>query len=762
MGKFERPVRAAIQVLCVLTGGLVAWSGCSRPSAEPAGDTLSSPELDDEDQSSVSLAESKHRPTPAWLENGKLKYPQSHRGDVSDEYFGTRVADPYRWLEDPGSPQTKAWIKAENDLTFSVLENIPQRPQIHRRLTELVDYERFSVPMTRGGKYFFERNDGLQNQSVLYVADSLEGKPRTLLDPNDWSPNGTVALKGYVPSDDGKLLAYGRATAGSDWEEWKVRDVETGKDRDDHLRWIKFSGASWAHDGSGFYYSRYDEPKKDTELTGANYYQKLYFHRVGDDQTKDRLVYERKDEKEWGFYGEVTDDGRYLVINVSRGTEHKNLILYIDLQKKDAKVVELISGWDAEYGFVDNDDDKFWLLTDSGAPRYRLIQVDLQHPDRKQWKEVIPQSKAVLESVSLVGERFFATFMADAQNVVNIYDLAGKQSGTLELPGIGSVGGFTGRRHDQETFYSFTSFTTPTTIFRYDMHQKRGVVFRKPKVQFKPDRYETRQVFYTSRDDTRVPMFITARKGLELNGQNPTNLWGYGGFNIPITPAFSPSRIVWLEMGGVLAIPNLRGGGEFGREWHEEGMKQKKQNVFDDFIAAAEYLIRERYTSTPKLAISGGSNGGLLVGAVMTQRPELFGAALPAVGVLDMLRFQKFTIGWAWVSEYGSSENEQDFHTLIKYSPLQNIRPHTNYPATLIETGDHDDRVVPAHSFKFAAALQAAQAGPNPILIRIETSAGHGAGKPTSKMIEEVGDGFAFLVRALDMPLDDDFGNGGQ
>ena len=751
--------------LTAMGGLLLAWTGCSRPAVEPSPSVpLSSPALSDEDQTSETLAEGVHRPTTKSLENKGLKYPKTLREDLSDLYFGTQIEDPYRWLENPDSPETKAWVKAENALTFSVLEAIPQRLPIGRRLTALWDYERFGVPVKRGGKYVFSRNDGLQNQSVLYVAESLDAKPRELIDPNDWSVDGTVALTGFVPSDDGRLLAYGVSKAGSDWEEWKVRDIESGDDRDDHLRWVKFSGVSWNHDSSGFYYSRYDEPKKDTELTGVNYYQKLYFHRIGTPQADDRLVYERKDEKEWGFDGEVTDDGRYLIVTVTHGTERKNQLFYIDLDDPDAKISELITGWDAQYQFVGNHGKTFWLLTDSEAPRYRLIKLDLEHTDkqghsdRKRWHEVIAQSKAVLENVSLIGGRFFATLLADAQNIVNIYDLDGKQTETLKLPGIGTVRGFSGREDDQETFYSFTGFTAPTTIFRYDLGERRASVFRQPKVRFDPNRYETRQVFYTSRDGTRVPMFITARKNLELNGQHPTNLYGYGGFNISITPTFSASQIVWLEMGGVLAVPNLRGGGEYGRQWHEAGMKQHKQNVFDDFIAAAEYLIHERYTSTPKLAISGRSNGGLLVGAVLTQRPELFGAAVPGVGVLDMLRFQKFTIGWAWVSEYGSSENEQDFRALYKYSPLHNIRPKTVYPATLIETGDHDDRVVPAHSFKFAAALQAAQTGPAPILIRIETSAGHGAGKPTSKQIDEVTDAFAFLVQALGMSLGDDFG----
>jgi len=588
---------------------------------------------------------------------------------------------------------------------------------------------------------------------VLYVVSALDAEPRALLDPNKMSADGTVALTGYELSDDGKRLAYGFAAAGSDWQEWKVRDVDTGKDLADRVRWVKFSGASWSHDGSGFYYSRYDEPNEATKLTEVNYFQKLYFHKLGAPQAEDRLIYDRPDEKEWGFQGVVTDDGRYLVVLVRRGTEPKSQVFYLDLAQPDAKMVELVTGWDANYEFVDNDGATFWLLTDNDAPRYRLIAVDTLHPDRPAWREVIPQAEAVLESVNVVGERFLAGYLQDAHTEEKVFDLTGKPLGEVRLPGLGTAGGFGGRRSDRETFYGFTSFTVPTTIYRYDVADGMSSVFRAPKVDFQPDDYETRQVFYTSRDGTKLPMFITAKKGIVLDGRNPTYLYGYGGFDISLTPFFSISRIVWMEMGGVFAVPNLRGGGEYGRAWHEAGMKQHKQNVFDDFIAAAQYLIDQKYTSSPRLAISGGSNGGLLVGACLTQRPDLFAAALPAVGVMDMLRFQKFTIGWAWVPEYGSAENKEDFANLLKYSPLHNIKPGTAYPATFIETADHDDRVVPAHSFKFAAALQEAQAGPAPILIRIETSAGHGAGKPTTKLIEETTDSVAFLVKVFDMKL---------
>jgi prolyl oligopeptidase len=690
--------------------------------------------------------------------NSALNYPQARKGDQVDEYHGTKVADPYRWLEDPDSPETRKWIEAENKVTFSYLEAIPERSAIKERLTELWNFERFGVPTHKGGRYIFSRNDGLQNQNVLMTTTSLEGEPRVLLDPNKLSADGTVALTEYSLSDDGKLLAYGLASAGSDWQEWKIRDAETGEDLPDHLKWIKFSSASWTADGKGLFYSRYDEPTDANKLTSVNYYQKLYFHKLGTPQADDKLIYERRDQKEWGFGGHVTEDGDYLIITLWRGTERKHQVFYLDLTKPDSKVVELVTGFDAHYDFVANDGPIFWLRTDLGAPRYRLIAIDTRQPQREAWQEVIPQATDVLENVSLVGGRFFGTYLKDAHTEVRVFNLAGKALGDVQLPGIGTVAGFHGRRRDKETFYGFTSFTTPTTIYRYDIDNGTSSVFRAPKVHFKPNDFETKQVFYTSRDGTRVPMFITYKRGLALNGKNPTYLYGYGGFNIPLTPNFSVSRIVWLEMGGVFAMPNLRGGGEYGRAWHEAGMKLQKQNVFDDFIAAAEYLIREKYTSSEHLAISGRSNGGLLVGACMTQRPDLFAAALPGVGVLDMLRFQKFTIGWAWVSDYGSVENADEFAALYAYSPLQNIKPGTSYPATLITTADHDDRVVPAHSFKFAATLQAAQSGPKPVLIRIETSAGHGAGTPTAKLIEEVADSYAFLVKVLGIHVPENFG----
>jgi prolyl oligopeptidase len=681
----------------------------------------------------------------------KLNYPPAKKVDQADDYHGTRVADPYRWLENPDAPDTRAWIEAQNKLTFGYLAEIPAREQIKERLTKLWNYEKYGVPFKEGGRYFYYKNDGLQNQAVLYTLKSLDGQPQVLLDPNALSKDGTVAVSGVAVSRDGKLMAYGLSASGSDWQEWRVRDVETGRDTADLVKFVKFSGASWAADGKGFFYSRYDEPNEKTKLEDVNYYQKLYYHRLGTPQSEDVLVYERRDHKEWGFGGGVTDDGRYLIVNVWQGTDPKNRLFYKDLQAKDAKVVELIADADAAYNFIDNDGPVFWIQTDLNAPRGRVIAIDTEKPARANWKEVIPQADETLGGVSIVGNQFFASYLKDARTQIKLFKTTGEFVRELELPGIGTASGFGGKRGDKETFYSFTGFTSPTTIYRYDVASGKSAVYRQPKVDFNPADYETKQVFYTSKDGTRVPMFITHKKGLKLDGSNPTYLYAYGGFNVSLTPAFSVSNLVWMEMGGVFAQPNLRGGGEYGEEWHQAGTKLKKQNVFDDFIAAAEWLIANKYTSPAKLAIGGGSNGGLLVGAVMTQRPELFGATLPAVGVMDMLRFHKFTIGWAWTSDYGSPDNPEEFRALYAYSPLHNIKPGTAYPPTMVTTADHDDRVVPAHSFKFAAAMQAAQSGPAPILIRIETKAGHGAGKPTAKVIEEVADKWAFLTRVLNM-----------
>ena len=683
----------------------------------------------------------------------RASYPVTRTTNQVDDYHGVAVADPYRWLEDDNSPETKAWVAAENRVTFDYLARLPELPAIKQRLKQLWNYERYGAPFKRGDRYFLTKNDGLQNQAVLYTLSSLDAAPKLLLDPNTLSADGTIALAGMSVSDDGKLLAYGLSVSGSDWEEWKVRDVATGQDLSDVLQWVKFSGASWTKDGRGFFYSRYDEPAEATKLTKVNYYQKLFYHRIGTGQAQDTLVYERSDQKEWGFGGAVTDDGHYLILGVSQGTDPRNRVFYKDLTQPNGPVVELLNDFDAHYSFIDNDGPVFWFETDLDAPRGRVIAIDITRPARANRRELIPQAADALKGVNVLNNSFLCTYLKDARSQVKIFKLDGQFARDVELPGIGSAGGFAGKRTDTETFYSFTSFTVPGTIYRYDLAAATSQVFRQPKVDFNPANYETRQVFYTSKDGTRVPMFITHRKGLKLDGKNPTYLYGYGGFNIPLTPAFSVGNLVWMEMGGVYAVPNLRGGGEYGEAWHQAGTKLKKQNVFDDFIAAGEWLIANHYTSSRRLAIGGGSNGGLLVGACLTQRPDLFGAALPAVGVMDMLRFHKFTIGWGWGSDYGTADDAAQFKALYAYSPLHNIRPGTKYPATLITTGDHDDRVVPAHSFKFAATLQQAQAGPAPILIRIETKAGHGAGKPTAKIIDEKADAWAFLAAQFGMKL---------
>ena len=584
---------------------------------------------------------------------------------------------------------------------------------------------------------------------MLYVAESLDAPPRLLVDPNLLAKDGTVVLADWVPSEDGKFVAISIASAGSDWHDVKVLNADTGEQLRDVVHWVKFSIISWTKDNQGFFYSRFDEPKTGQELTETNYFQKLYYHRIGDEQAKDQLIYERKDFKDWGFQGDVSEDGRFLIISVLRGTENNSQVFYKDLEAPASAVVELIAGFDAEYNFVGNDGDVFYVTTDLDAPMRRVIAIDVREPDRKKWRELIPEAKEVLGDAEIVNDRFIASYLKDAQTVVKLYNMQGQFAREVSLPSIGSARGFEGRSDDPETFFDFSNFTTPSVIFRYDVSTGETAIFRGPKLKFHPERYETTQVFYESKDGTRVPMFITHRKGLKPNRETPTLLYGYGGFDISMTPTFSVMNLVWLEMGEVYALPNLRGGGEYGRAWHESGMLDKKQNVFDDFISAAQWLIDHHYTSPEKLAILGRSNGGLLVGASMTQRPDLFGAAIPAVGVMDMLRFHKFTIGWAWVNEYGSSDDPQQLSNLLKYSPLHNLKPGVRYPSTMVTTADHDDRVVPGHSFKFAAALQQAHQGANPALIRIETSAGHGAGTPTTKLIQTAADMLAFLVKEL-------------
>ena len=677
-------------------------------------------------------------------------YPQTRQVDQVDDYHGTIVPDPYRWLEDLDSPETTEWIAAQNQVTADYLDQISNREKIKERLTQLWNYERYSAPFREGDRYFYSKNDGLQNQSILYTLKSLQDKAKVLLDPNKLSADGTIALAGISISDDGRLMAYGLSQAGSDWVEWKVRDIESGVDLPDHLKWVKFSGASWTKDSLGFYYSRYDAPQGDA-LAEVNYYQKLYYHRVGTPQNQDRLVYDRPDQKEWGFSAGVTEDGNYLIISVWKGTDSKNLVFYQDLTQINSPVVELISDFKSSYGFIGNEGSLFWFQTDLNAPRGRVVAIDINQPIHppEDWSEITPQTSETLESIGILNNQFVANYLQDAHTVIKIFTLEGSFVREVDLPSIGSAGGFGGKQQDTETFYTFTSFTTPNTIYHYDMVTGISTLYRRPEVDFQPDAYEISQVFYPSKDGTQIPMFITHKKGLVLDGNNPTLLYAYGGFNVSLSPYFSVSNLVWMEMGGVYAIANLRGGGEYGEEWHEAGMKLQKQNVFDDFITAAEWLISHQYTSSQKLAISGASNGGLLVGACITQRPDLFAAALPAVGVMDMLRFHKFTIGWAWCSEYGSPDNPEEFAAIYAYSPLHNLKAGTTYPATMITTADHDDRVVPSHSFKFAAALQAVHQGENPVLIRVETKAGHGAGKPISKVIAEIADEWGFLTKVL-------------
>jgi prolyl oligopeptidase len=695
------------------------------------------------------LGQTPPQPTPSTPSDASamFQYPKSPMGEVVDNYHGQEVSDPYRSLEDTESDSTAKWIAAQNRLTREYLDAIPQRPGLVKRLTELWNYERYGLPVRRGDAYFFTHNDGLQNQSVLYTASSLDAPRKVLIDPNRLSDDGTVAMASWEPTRDGKLVAYSIADGGSDWRTWKVRNVETGEDLKDEVKWVKFSEVSWLPDASGFFYGRYAEPLPGEELSGTNYFQKVYFHKLGDDQANDRLVFERDDQKEWGFSPTVSDDGRFLVITNWRSTEPVSQVFVKDLTKEDQPVRPLITGFDADYEFVGNEDDEMFFITDADAPRRRLIAIDLDDASKR--REVIATTGDVLQSASLLGDRWFTVYLKDARGLAKVHTLDGSVIREIDLPGLGSVNGFGGLRDAKETFFSFTNYVTPPSIYRIDLSDDQTSLWRKPNVAIDVEKFVTEQIFYTSRDGTKVPMMITRHRDSVLDGSNRTLLYGYGGFNISLTPAYAPSIAAWLDAGGIYAVPSLRGGGEYGRDWHEAGMIEKKQNVFDDFIAAAEELIRLKYTTSDRLAVRGGSNGGLLVGAVMTQRPDLFGACLPAVGVMDMLRFHKFTIGWAWVSEFGSSDDKDQFKTLLAYSPLHNIKPGTCYPATMITTADRDDRVVPGHSFKFAAALQAAQSCDRPTLIRIETRAGHGAGTPVSKSIEEYADLWSFLLANL-------------
>ena len=674
-------------------------------------------------------------------------YPLSRKADVVDDYHGVKVADPYRWLEDPDSAETRAWVEAENKVTFAFLDAIPERARIKDDLTRLWNYERWSVPAHRGDRFFFTKNDGLQNQPVVYVAAALDGEPRMLLDPNTLSADGTVALAELTPSRDGKRMVYAVASAGSDWTELRVRDVDTGKDLPDVIHWTKGGEVMWTKDGRGFYYAAFDPPKPGEELTAQNFNHKLFFHTLGTEQAADELVLHKPEHKEWFYGAQISDDGHWLVVTVTRSTNPENLVFYRDLRKKGG-FTQLIGDFKANYAFIEAVGGSFYFRSNDGAPRGKIVAYDV---GKKSWHDVVRESADSLTGAAVVDDKLVLAYLQDAHSAVRVAGLDGKPLRDVKLPGVGKTEGFGGERADRETFYSYTDIVTPPSVYRYDLRTGESKLWRAPRPSIDLDQLETRQVFFPGKDGTRLSVFLAHRKGIKLDGRNPTLLYGYGGFNVPMEPMYVPSAIEWIQLGGVYAQAVLRGGGEYGEEWHRGGMLERKQNVFDDFIAAAELLIKDGVTSPAKLAISGGSNGGLLVGACITQRPELFGAALPAVGVMDMLRFHRFTIGWAWAEEYGSSDNADQFKFLYAYSPLHNVKPGTHYPATLLTTADHDDRVVPAHTFKLTATLQAAQGGPAPILVRIDVRAGHGAGKPTTKMIEESTDKLGFLYKVLGM-----------
>ncbi|HET6305489.1 MAG TPA: prolyl oligopeptidase family serine peptidase [Myxococcota bacterium] len=680
-----------------------------------------------------------------------LRYPEAPRADQVDVLHGVPIPDPWRSLEDLDAPATRAWVEAEDALARDYLARLPAREALRQRLVTLWNFERFGVPVRRGDRVFFTHNTGLEEQARLLVAGSPDAEPRVLLDPNLLSPDATLALTGVAPSEDGRLLAYALSASGSDWKEWRIREVETGRDLEDRVRWSKFSDAAWTHDGAGFFYARYDEPAPGVEGEAPNQHQKLYYHRAGTPQERDSLVYARPDQPEWGFGPEVSEDGRWLVIRVWRGARPENGIFVKDLARADAPVVELLADFDARWSFVGSRGSLFYFHTDLRAPRGRVLAIELGRPERSAWTELIPQKPDVLQSVSFVQQRFVAQYLRDGWSRASVYLENGEFVRTLELPGLGSLAGFAGRRDDRETFFHWTGFATPGTVYRHDLETGETRVWRAPRVDFDPAAFETQQVFATSRDGTRIPLFLVHRAGLAPDGGRPVLLTGYGGFGVPLTPHFSARNLAWLELGGVVAQPILRGGGEYGRAWHQAGRGSAKQNVFDDFLAAAQWLVANGWTRPERLAIAGTSNGGLLVAAALVQRPELFGAVHANVGVLDMLRFHRFTIGWAWAEEYGSPEDPASFAVLRAYSPLHNLREGTRYPATLVTTADHDDRVFPAHSFKFAAALQEAQGGSAPVLLRVESKAGHGRGTPTSKEIEAAADSLAFLVQNLSM-----------
>lgn len=675
---------------------------------------------------------------------GQIKYPETKKVDVVDDYFGIKVADPYRWLEDDNSDETAKWVTEQNKVTNEYLSKIPFRDKLKERFAKLYNFPKYTAPFRAGSKYYFFKNDGLQNQSVMYVKDNLNSEAKLFFDPNKLSEDGTKSLSNFSFSKDGKWFVYGISSGGSDWDEFFVMNALTGEKLNDHLKWIKFSGIAWKD--KGFYYSRYPEPT-GSELSTKNQFSKVYYHKLGDDQSKDVVIYEDASKPDRGFSAGTTEDERFLIIYFSEGTSNNGLLVK-DLSGKNSKFISIVDNLNNNYSVVDNIGNKLLVLTDYNASNYRLILVDPKNPAKENWKDVIPETKNVMQSAQILGGKLFTTYMQDAAHHIYVYDLKGKFESEIKLPSLGSAG-LSGRREDNIAFYSFTSFTYPGTIYKLNIKTKKSEIYQKVDLDFDFDNYETKQVFYQSKDGTKVPMFIVHKKGLKLDGNNPAYLYSYGGFNISLNPSFSTSRLMFLENGGVFAMPNIRGGGEYGEDWHKTGMLDKKQNVFDDFIAAAEYLIKEGYTKPEKLACAGGSNGGLLIGAVINQRPDLFKVAIPQVGVMDMLRFHKFTIGYYWAVEYGSSDDAEQFSYLYKYSPLHNIKKDLNYPATLVTTADHDDRVVPAHSFKYIATLQEYYRGDNPVLIRIETKAGHGAGKPTSKIIEEVADIWGFIFYNL-------------
>jgi len=669
-------------------------------------------------------------------------YPQTTKGSTIDDYHGIKVPDPYRWLEIDTAQNVKDWVVEQNKVTQDYLAKIPYREALATRYADLFNYVKLGSPFKKGDYYFFSKNDGLQNQAVIYYQKGLAGTPEVFIDPNALSKAGTISINLLGFSPDNKFVAYSQSSAGSDWQTIKVKEISTGKVLADELKWVKFSGASW--DDKGFFYSKYPAPEDGTELSATNDYHAVFYHELGTQQSEDRLIFDNPEEPQRYHFGGLTEDKKFLIIYASSGTDGFETY-YRDLSVPDAKWVILFSGFTNKSRVVDHVDGRFLVITDVDAPKYKLVSIDLAQPDKANWKSIISETDNLLQGVNTGGGKLWASYLKDAKTVIKRFDFDGSNEMNIELPGMGSASGLGGDKDDEHFFYSFSSFTIPPTIYKYDIASNTSEEFFETELKLDPNHYVEKQVFYTSKDGTKVPMFLVHKKGLKLDGNNPTYLYGYGGFNVSLSPWFSTSRILLIENGGVFAMPNLRGGGEYGEEWHKAGMLDKKQNVFDDFIAAAEYLIEEGYTTSKKLAIAGGSNGGLLVGACMTQRPELFAAAFPAVGVMDMLRYHKFTVGWGWIPEYGSSDDPEQFKTLLDYSPLHNLKSGVDYPATLITTADHDDRVVPAHSFKFGARLQECHGGEDPVLLRIAVDAGHGAGKPTAKIIEEQADIWSFF-----------------